>query len=418
MIEIFKYKLPNGLRIVVHPDITTPLAAVNVLYDVGARDEDPEKTGFAHLFEHLMFGGSKNVPSYDEPLQRVGGENNAWTSNDYTNYYVTLPAGNIETAFWLESDRMLELNFTQKNLDVQRKVVIEEFKQRYLNQPYGDIPLLTRPLVYKEHPYKWPTIGKELAHIEQATLDDVKNFFYRHYAPNNAVLAVVGNVNPEEVFQLAEKWFGDLPRREVPVRNLPQEPLQTEARELTVERNVPAHLIHIDFPIGKRTDPDFYINDLLSDVLSNGPSSRLFQSLIKEQQLFSEVNAFISGDMDAGLLTVTGRLMPGVEMADAEAAIWKELLAMASTEVDARELLKVKNKIESNLVFSEISFLNKAMNMAQYEMMGDVNEINREIEYYRSVTTAEIQQAAARIFRKENSCTLRYLGKVAEGQMG
>lgn len=411
MIEIYKHTLANGLRVVVHPDNTTPLAAVNVLYDVGARDEDPGKTGFAHLFEHLMFGGSRNVPSYDEPLQMVGGENNAWTSNDYTNYYVTLPANNIETAFWLESDRMLELNFTEKNLEVQRKVVIEEFKQRYLNQPYGDMSLLTRPLAYKTHPYMWPTIGKDISHIENATLDDVSSFFYKHYAPNNAVLAVAGNVHPDKVFALAQKWFGDIPRRSVPQRILPQETPQNEARLLVVERDVPADMIHINFHIGGRMDVDFYVNDLLSDILSNGQSSRFVQSLLKEKQLFSDVNAYISGDMDPGVFTVTGRIMPNISVQHAEEAIWQELSNAATKLVPEQELLKVKNKIESNLVFSEISFLNKAMNMAHYEMMGDASEINREIEHYRAVTRDDIRNAAASVFRKENSSTLHYLRK-------
>jgi zinc protease len=408
MIDIYKHVLANGLRIVVHPDKTTPLVAVNLLYDVGARDESPDKTGFAHLFEHLMFGGSRNVPNFDGPLQRVGGENNAWTSNDYTNYYITLPAANIETAFWLESDRMLELNFTKKNLEVQRKVVIEEFKQRYLNQPYGDIPLLTRPLAYKVHPYSWPTIGKDISHIADASLDDVKAFFYKHYAPNNAVLSVSGNIEPEQVFILAEKWFGEIPARDVPVRQLPKETPQTEARFLSVERDVPAHLLVINYHIGRRADPDFYINDLLSDILSNGQSSRFIRNLIKEKQLFSDVNAYISGDMDPGLFTVTGRLMPGVTMENAQASILNELDRVASEGVAESELLKVKNKVESNLVFSEISFLNKAMNMAQYEMMGDAAEINREIDCYRSVTTSQIMAAASEIFRKENSSTLHY----------
>lgn len=408
MIEIVKHKLTNGLRVVVHKDPTTPMAAVNLLYDVGARDEDSTKTGFAHLFEHLMFGGSKNIPSYDGPLQRVGGENNAWTSNDYTNYYVTLPAQNIETAFWLESDRMMELNFTQKSLDVQRKVVIEEFKQRYLNQPYGDIPLLVRPLAYKTHPYQWPTIGKEISHIENATLDDVKAFFYKHYSPNNAVLSVAGNVDPDVVFAMAEKWFGDIPFREVPLRNLPQEKKRSSQEILAVVRDVPANLININFHIGGRTDEDFYINDLLSDVLSNGPSSRLTQTLMKEQQLFSNVNAYISGDMDPGLLTVTGRIMPGTSMETAENAIWKQLHKLAESGVSEKELQKVKNKIESNLVFAEISFLNKAMNMAQYEMLGDANEINSEIYRYREISSGDIKKAAQSIFQVNNSTVLRY----------
>lgn len=408
MIEIVKHTLANGLRVLVHRDPTTPMAAVNLLYDVGARDEDSSKTGFAHLFEHLMFGGSKNIPSYDGPLQRVGGENNAWTSNDYTNYYVTLPAQNIETSFWLESDRMMELNFTQKSLDVQRKVVIEEFKQRYLNQPYGDIPLLVRPLAYKRHPYQWPTIGKEISHIENATLEDVKTFFYKHYAPNNAVLSIAGNVDPDLVFPMVEKWFGEIPSREVPKRNLPQETKRTSQEIIEVVRDVPANLININFHIGRRTDEDFYVNDLLSDLLSNGPSSRLTQSLMKEKQIFSNVNAYISGDMDPGLLTVTGRIMPGTSMDVAENAIWSQLHKIAEHGVSEKELQKVKNKVESNLVFSEISFLNKAMNMAQYEMIGDANEINSEVFRYREVNTNDIKSAAQSIFQLNNSTVLRY----------
>jgi predicted Zn-dependent peptidase len=334
MINIQKQTLANGLRVVVHVDKSTPLAAVNVLYNVGSKNEQADKTGFAHLFEHLMFGGSKNIPSYDTPLQKVGGDNNAWTSTDITNYYLTLPAANIETGFWLESDRMLELDFSEESLEVQRKVVIEEFKQRYLNQPYGDIPLLISPLAYKVHPYLWPTIGKEISHIENATLADVKNFFYSHYAPNNAVLSVSGNVDPDQIFKLAEKWFGEIPYREIAPDNIRMEPEQTEARQLKVDRNVPAEMIHKVFHIGSRTDDDFYSVDLLSDILSNGPSSRLIQSLVKEQQLFSDVNAYISGDHHPGLFTVTGRLLPTTTMEQAEAAINKELDNIRNNQVN------------------------------------------------------------------------------------
>ena len=409
MIEYYKHTLPNGLRIVVHPDNTTPMVAVNLLYDVGARDEDPDKTGFAHLFEHLMFGGTRNIPSYDGPVQNVGGENNAWTSNDFTNYYVTLPAVNIETAFWLEADRMNELDFSERSLEVQRKVVIEEFKQRYLNQPYGDIPLLIRDLAYKVHPYRWPTIGKEISHIENASLEDVKGFFYKHYAPNNAVLSVAGDVDPEKVFQLAEKWFGAIPRRNVPVRNLPREPKQQEARHFTVERDVPSPFLQMVFHNGSRTDADFYANDLLSDILSNGPSARMFQSLIKEQRLFSDVNAYIAGDRDPGLFTITGRLMPGITMKNAEAAIKKELHLLTTEKPTEYELQKVKNKIESNLIFGEIHYLNKAMNLAQFELLGDVEQINKEPELYRSVKSDDIRNVARKIFTEENCSTLYYL---------
>jgi len=409
MIDYHKYTLENGLRVVVHQDKTTPMAAVNVLYDVGARDENPDKTGFAHLFEHLMFGGTKNIPSFDGPVQQVGGENNAWTSNDFTNYYVTVPAVNIETAFWLEADRMNELDFSEKSLDVQRKVVIEEFKQRYLNQPYGDIPLLIRNLAYKTHPYRWPTIGQDIAHIQNATLANVKDFFYKHYAPNNAVLTVAGNVNPEHIFNLAEKWFGGIPRRDVPKRNLPQEPAQKEARFLKVVRDVPAPYIQMVFHNGRRTEEDFYANDLLSDLFANGQSARFFQSLIKEQRLFSDVNAYIAGDRDPGLFTITGRLMPQISMEKAEAAIWKELTKMVNEGPTDYELQKVKNKVVSNLVFGEIHYLNKAMNLAQFELLGNIERINQEPELYRAVTSSEIMSAAKTVFTPENCSTLHYL---------
>ncbi len=411
MINIEKLTLPNGLRVVVHVDKSTPLAAVNMLYNVGAKNEQPDKTGFAHLFEHLMFGGSKNIPSYDEPLQRVGGDNNAWTNNDVTNYYLTLPAENLETGFWLESDRMLELDFSEQSLEVQRKVVIEEYKQRYLNQPYGDVPLLISPLAYKVHPYRWPTIGKDIAHIESASLQDVKDFFYSHYAPNNAILVVSGNVDPDHVFRLSEKWFGDIPRRNISTTPIPAEPAQNEERRLKVDRNVPASMIQMVYHIGSRTDANFYTTDLLSDVLSNGPSSRLTQSLIKDQQLFSDINAYISGDHHPGLFTVTGRLLPSTSMEQAEQAIHHELDKISSQLISGYELQKVKNKIESTLVFSEISFLNKAMNLAQFELLGQAEDINREVDKYQAVSAQGLLENAQQIFRPTNRSTLYYQAK-------
>ncbi len=408
MINIEKRTLSNGLRVVVHVDRSTPLAAVNVLYNVGSKNEQADKTGFAHLFEHLMFGGSKNIPSYDAPLQMVGGDNNAWTSNDITNYYLTLPAANIETGFWLESDRMLELDFSEQSLEVQRKVVIEEFKQRYLNQPYGDIPLLVSPLAYKVHPYQWPTIGKDISHIENATLDDVKSFFYSHYAPNNAILTISGNVDPDNVFSQVEKWFGAIPERTIATNNIPAEPAQSEDRLLEVERNVPADLIHKVFHIGRRTDEDFHTVDLLSDVLSNGPSSRLNQNLVKEKQLFSDINAYISGDQHPGLFTITGRLLPGTTMEHAEAAIQEEINRIANEMVSDYELQKVKNKVESSLVFSEISFLNKAMNLAVFELNGQAENINLEVDKYRAVTAQGLLESAQKTFRSGNCSTLYY----------
>ncbi|WP_320018007.1 pitrilysin family protein [Labilibaculum manganireducens] len=411
MIEFDKFTLKNGLRVIVHRDETTPMAAVNILYNIGAKDENPERTGFAHLFEHLMFGGSINIPNYDEPLQMVGGDNNAWTNNDITNYYLTVPKANLETAFWLESDRMLSLAFSEKSLEVQRSVVIEEFKQRYFNQPYGDVWLHLRPLAYKEHPYQWPTIGKSIDHIEKATLEEVKDFFFHHYAPNNAIMVVAGNVDTQQVKELSEKWFGPIERREIQERNLPVEPTQNEFRSKRIESNVPFDAIYMAFHMGKRMDEDFYIIDLVSDVLSNGQSSRIFQSLVKEKNLFSSIDAYITGEFEPGLFLISGKMVEGVAMETAEAAIWEELNKMATTKVDEYELQKVKNKVESSLVFSEISYLNKAMNLATHELLGDADDINKEVEKYQKVSVADILNSSAKIFRKENCSTLYYYSK-------
>lgn len=411
MIEFDKFTLENGLRVIVHRDETTPMAAVNILYNIGAKDENPERTGFAHLFEHLMFGGSVNIPSYDEPLQMVGGDNNAWTNNDITNYYLTVPKANLETAFWLESDRMLSLAFSKKSLEVQRSVVIEEFKQRYFNHPYGDVWLHLRPLAYKEHPYQWPTIGKSIDHIEKVTLEEVKDFFFHHYAPNNAIMVVAGNVDTQQVKELSEKWFGPIERRKIAKRKLPVEPIQTEFRSKRIDSNVPFDAIYMAFHMGKRMDEDFYIIDLISDVLSNGQSSRIFQSLVKEKNLFSTIDAYITGEFEPGLFLITGKLVEGVEMETAEAAIWEELNKIATTKVDEYELQKVKNKIESTLVFSEINYLNKAMNLATHELLGEANDINKEVDKYQKVSVTDILNSSAKIFRKENCSTLYYYSK-------
>ena len=411
MIEFEKFKLDNGIRVIVHQDRTTPIVAVNLLYDVGARDERPDRTGFAHLFEHLMFGGSKNIASYDEPLQRVGGENNAFTSNDITNYYITLPRQNIETAFWLESDRMLELAFTPKSLEVQRQVVIEEYKQRYLNQPYGDVWLHLRPLAYKVHPYRWPTIGKEIAHIEEAMMEDVKDFFYRYYRPNNAILSVAGDVEVDEVKALANKWFGAIPAGEEYHRALPAEPVQTEARTLTLEREVPLHAIYIAYHMCSRRDKEYYAMDLLSDVLSRGRSSRLYQRLVKEKQLFSQIDAYVTGDLDAGLFVISGKLIRGVPMADAEKAIQEEITLVRKEMVTAYELSKVKNKIEAIVKMSEMNVLDKAMNLAISELIEDAGLVNKEMERYFAVTAEQIREVANQYLIPSNSSTLYYLSK-------
>jgi zinc protease len=411
MVKFNRFTLDNGLRVIVHEDNTTPMAVVNVLYDVGARDENPEQTGFAHLFEHLMFGGSVNIPTYDEPLQRVGGENNAFTSNDITNYYITLPAANIETAFWLESDRMLNLAFSEKSLEVQRNVVMEEFKQRYLNQPYGDVMLRLRPMVYKHHPYQWATIGKNLEHIEQAKIEDVKAFFKKHYNPQNAILVVGGDVTNEQVKQLAEKWFEPIPAGEKYHRNLPQEPDQHEERRETVTAKVPLNDIYIAFQVPARTDGDYFALDLISDILSRGQSSRLYRSLVKEKQLFSEIHAQLTGSSDKGMLLIEGKPLETVSIEEAEAAIWIELEKICNEVVSEDELTKVKNKTESTMVFSEMALLDKAMNLAFFELLGDADLFNQEIAKYLAVTADEIQQQCKAIFRKDNSSTLIYLAE-------
>jgi zinc protease len=411
MIRFEKFVLQNGLRVIVHQDTSTPMAVMNIMYDVGARDEDPERTGFAHLFEHLMFGGSINIPSYDTPLQMAGGENNAYTSNDITNYYIQLPAENLETAFWLESDRMLSLAFGEKSLDVQRKVVCEEFKEHYLNKPYGDVWHKMRELAYKVHPYRWMTIGKELSHIENAKLDDVKNFFFKHYRPNNAILVVAGNVTIEKVKELAEKWFTDIPAGEKYVRKLPQEPPQTEERKLEVKAEVPLDAFYKCWHIYPRNDQRYYIADLITEVLSGGGSSRLFQSLVKEKKIFSAVECYHSGSLDAGTLVIEGKLVKGIKMEDAEKAVEAELEKMRTEKVTTTELQKVKNKVESLIAFEDMSLTNRANSLAFYELLGDAAQMNHELEKYNVVTAEDILNESRIIFRPENSNTLYYYSK-------
>lgn len=410
MVHFQEHTLANGLKIIVHPDHASELAAINLIYDVGARDEDPDKTGFAHLFEHLMFGGSVNIPDYDQPLQWAGGENNAFTNNDFTNYYITLPHQNLETGFWLESDRMLQLDFSQKSLDVQKKVVVEEFNQRYFNQPYGDIWLLLRPLAYQVHPYSWPTIGKEISHIEQAQLKDVKQFFYEHYAPNNAILSIAGKVDPEKVFQQADKWFGDVPRRKLKKRALPAEPAQLEARFLEVSRRVPSDVIYIVFHMSDRLSTDYYRADLLSDILSNGPSSRLFRRFLKDDQSFTEVNAYITGERDPGLFVVTAKPKSGIPLEKAESLLLEELEKLKNELIPPKELEKVKNKVEANFTYGQTSILNKAMNLGLFSLLGKTEWVNTEMERYHSIQAEHLMEFAQKTFVKNNSTTLYYRG--------
>jgi zinc protease len=411
MIRFERFVLGNGLKVIVHQDNSTPMAVVNIMYDVGARDEDPKRTGFAHLFEHLMFGGSINIPAYDGPLQRAGGENNAYTSNDVTNYYIQLPAENLETAFWLESDRMLSLAFAEKSLDVQRKVVCEEFKEHYLNKPYGDVWHKMRDLAYKVHPYRWMTIGKELSHIENSKLEDVKTFFFKHYRPVNAILVVAGNVTVERVRELAEKWFGDISPGEKYTRALPQEPAQTEARKLEVTANVPLDAFYKCWHIYPRKDRRYYVADLITEILSGGGSSRLFHSLVKEKKLFSAIECYHSGSLDAGTLVIEGKLIKGVKMEDAEKAVEAELEKMKTEKVTASELQKVKNKVESLIAFEDMSLTNRANSLAFYELLGDADQMNHELEKYNVVSAEDILNESRIIFRQENSNTLYYYSK-------
>ena len=409
MIQFEKFTLANGLRVLVHQDLSTPMAVMNIMYDVGARDENPDQTGFAHLFEHLMFGGSVNIPDYDEPLQMAGGENNAYTTNDLTNYYIQIPADNLETAFWLESDRMLSLAFGEKSLETQRKVVVEEFKEHYLTKPYGDVGHKIRELAYKKHPYRWMTIGKELSHIENAQLDDVKNFFFKHYRPVNAVMVLAGNVTVEKVKALAEKWFGDIPQGQKYERNLPQEPEQTEDRRLEVKANVPLDALYKCWHMPGRLDKRYYVIELLSDILSSGGSSRLYQSLVKEKQLFSNIECHHFGSTDNGLLMIEGKLVKGVRMEEAEKAIELELDKVKTELVGEAELQKVKNKTESMLAFEDMSVMSRAGSLAYYELLGDATLMNTELGKYAAVTPEDILKESQAIFRTTNCSTIHYL---------
>lgn len=408
MSKINRYTLENGLRLLHEEDETTQMVALNLLYDVGSKDEHPERTGFAHLFEHLMFSGSENIEDYDTPLQDAGGENNAWTSSDCTNYYCTVPRQNVETAFWLESDRMSGLAFSQQSLDVQKSVVIEEFKQRVLNQPYGDVPLLMRPLAYKVHSYNWATIGKTPDHIEQATLEEVKAFFYKHYAPNNAILGVTGAISFEEAVALTEKWFGGIERRDVAVRNLPKEPEQVEARLEEVVREVPHSTMVKAFHMCNRADADYQAYDVLSDILANGRSARLFDRLVMKSQKFIEANAYITGDLDEGLFFVTGKPKPEVSLEEADALLTAELELLTRELVSEYELKKVVNKFESGDLFSNINYTNRAFNIAYYELFDRAEALDEEVNKYLALTPEKLREVASKLFRAENCSTLYY----------
>ena len=411
MITYQKKILSNSLTVIANRDRASRMAAVNILYKVGARNENPSRTGLAHLFEHLMFRGTHNVPDFDTPVQMACGENNAFTNNDYTDFYITLPVDNIETALWLESDRMTGLNLSAEAVEIEKRVVVEEFRQRYLNQPYGDQNMILRNMVYTTHPYRWATIGISPDHIDNASLEEIHDFYHRFYHPSNAILSVSADIEPERVFELAEKWFGSIEDTHYPISAIPQEPLQTEARRKVVERDVPATTITIAFQMGDRLSSDFFLGDMTSDLLAGGDSAHLYERLIKKKQLFASVNAYISGDVDRGMFVFTGQLHSTTTEAEAEAAIWEEIEDLKKCNITAYELEKVKNKFEANTLFGELNVMNKAMNLGYYEMIGDLALINREVEIYRSLSAEDVADFSRRTFRSENSSTLIYRAK-------
>lgn len=406
-----KFKLDNGLKVIFHQDKNTPLASINLIYNVGAKDEESDKTGWAHLLEHLMFEGSENIEDFDLSLEKVGGTNNAFTNNDFTNYYITLPKDNIETAFWLESDRMINLAFDKQRFETQKSVVIEEFKQTSLNEPYGDDMMLLRDLAYKTHPYRWTTIGKEISHIENATLEAIIDFYNNFYAPNNAILSIGGNFEFEYIKQLVEKWFGDIPARNFKKRNIPKEPEQKERRELTVTKKVPFDVIYMAFHYGDRLSDDYYIFDIVTDVLDDGKSSRLYQNLVKDNNIFDDIDAFITGTIDPGLIVFSGRPAEGVSMEKAEKAIWDEIEKIKNELISENELNKTINSLEFSLAYLETRVTSKVRNLGFFELLGDTDLINNEKEKYLNITAEKIRNAANRVFQPEKVSVLYYLAE-------
>ena len=408
MINFEKHTLSNGLKLIIHQNNTTELTTLNILYNIGAKHESPNKTGFAHLFEHLMFGGSQHIAHYDTVAQQIGAENNAFTSNDITDYYLTFPTNNLETALWLEADRMQQLDFSEKSLTTQKNVVIEEFKQRYLNQPYGDMWLKMRPMAYKKHPYQWATIGKNIEHIEQATLADVKDFFYLHYRPNNAIMVIAGNIDPNEALTLTKKWFETIEQSTTTKPQLPKEPTQTQAQHLDIHADVPLNALYKAYHMPSRISPDFYAADLLSDVMGRGKSSLLVDELVKKQTLFSNISAYISGETDESLLMISGNLSEGTTFDEAEKALQTQLDSLKNQLIDPDELQKVKNQAEASFVFGESNTQNVAMQLAFFELLGDAELINTDYKKYLDVSATQIQNAAQKILDPNNCSTIHY----------
>lgn len=412
MIAFEKFILENGLKVLVHEDHSTPLVCVNIVYNVGSKHEDPNHTGFAHLFEHLMFGGSENIPDFDQPLQMAGGENNAFTNNDLTNFYDIVPAANIETAFWLESDRMMALRLNKRVLNTQKQVVIEEFKETCLNEPYGDFWHHMSEMAFRVHPYQWPTIGKEIAHIEQADLSRVKHFFETYYTPDNAILVVAGKTDFQTVKTLSEKWFGPITKGGIRPEYHPVEPVQKEFRSKEITADVPHDAIYLGFPMSGRLDKEYYILDLITDLLANGRSSRFYKNLYKGKKMFNTIDAFVSGYVEPGLCIIEGKLMPGFSIEQAREAIWEELRHIQENLIDEKELNRLRNTLESSLVYSEVSILNKAILLAFFASVDKEEEINLEGALYQSITKEDIQETARKIFVKErcNELVYRSLG--------
>ncbi len=413
MLQYEKYTLSNGLTMLINEDVTTPIVSVNILYDVGSKDENPDKTGFAHLFEHLMFEGSKHVPNFDEALQMAGGENNAFTTNDLTNYYCTLPVQNIETALWIESDRMFALDINQEKLEVQKSVVAEEFKQRYLNKPYGDVWLLLHPLVYKVHPYQWDTIGKDISHIEKAGLEDVWNFYDRYYTASNAILCISGNMKTDKGIKLVEKWFGDLPLKHKHQRDIVREPVQDGKRVLEVQREVPNDVIYMVYRMsGKRNEiRRFYVASLLQDILGYGDSASLYQVLVKEKKLCVSVSVMNSDTIDDGMFVIRAKLVTGAKMEEVERVILDELHKILMDGVGERELTKIKNAVETSDNIQKMMVSAKSFSLSYYTLLGDTDLINREQDIINNITVQDIQTEAERMFQEKNCSVLYYRRK-------
>lgn len=408
MIGFKRRVLDNGLTVIAHKDASTPMTAVNLLYDVGSRDDRPDRTGTAHLLEHLMFGGSLNIPSYDREVQKAGGENNAFTSNDITNYYVTLPSANIETGMWLESDRMVGLNFSSEGLDIQKQVVAEEYRQRYLNQPYGDAWMILRPLAYNLHPYRWPVIGSDISHIMNITLDEIREFYNEHYCPSNAILTVSSGLDEDYCLDLAEKWFGPVNKRKSSVRSIPSEPPQAEIRRLDVSRDVPYDMIITAYRMCGRNADEYHATDLISDLLAGGKSARLYRNLVMEKKIFGSINAYITGDRDPGLFIVNGRVSEGIDIEIAYDAIISELDEFISRPPENEEMEKVKNKLEATRQYTHTDILHKATDLAYYQLLSDAEYLNEEIDFYRNAGAEDITRTATSLFRQENSSVLFY----------